>query len=220
MTQQFTRLDMGMMFGVHNALRRDLVQIGRLTARLDDDPARLLGSALGWSLFKQFLHIHHTSEDVTVWPVLRDEAAGNADGVALAEAMEAEHARIDPLLAAVDAAVADRDYGHQRLGDLVDTLTTELSAHLKHEEDEGLALIDATLSPEAWQKFAVDHRDRVGQDARRYLPWLLDGASEESIAQILGKMPPPLIQAFRTEWGPAYAELDLWSAAGVPTAAN
>ena len=25
---------------------------------------------------------------------------------------------------------------------------------------------------------------------------------------------------FRTEWGPAYAELDLWSAAGVPTAAN
>jgi len=209
-----TRLDMGMMFAVHNALRRDLVHIGRLTGRLDDDPRRLLGSALGWALFKQFLHIHHTSEDATVWPVLRAAVADNPDGVALADAMEAEHARIDPLLAAVDAAVADRDYGHERLGDVVDALHGELTAHLAHEESEGLGLLDATLSPEAWQRFAVDHRERVGADSRRYLPWLLDGASEESIKAVLGKMPAPFVATYENEWKVAYAELDLWGDRG------
>jgi len=208
--QKFTRLDMGMMFAVHDALRRDLAHIGRLTTRLDDDPRRLLGSALGWALFKQFLHIHHTSEDATVWPVLRDAVAGNADGVALAEAMEAEHARIDPLLAAVDEAVADRDHGHQRLGDVVDALHGELTAHLTHEESEGLGLLDATLSQEAWQRFAADHRERVGADARRYLPWLLDGANSKAAGLILGRIPEPLRSAYQNEWRVAYAVLNPW----------
>ena len=212
--QKFTRLDMGMMFAVHDALRRDLGHIGRLTGRLDDDPRRLLGSALGWALFKQFLHVHHTSEDATVWPVLRDAVAGSPDSVALADAMEAEHARIDPLLAAVDEAVADRDYGHQRLGDLVDALHGELTAHLKHEEDDALGLLDATLSPESWQKFSADHRDRIGTDARRYLPWLLDGASEQNIKAVLGKMPAPFIAQYEQEWKVAYAALDLWDERG------
>ena len=221
MTQdrKFTRLDMGMMFAVHDALRRDLVHIARLTSRSDDDPRRLLGSALGWALFKQFLHVHHTSEDATVWPVLRDAVAGSPDGVALADAMEAEHARIDPLLAAVDAAVADRDYGHERLGDVVDALRGELTAHLTHEEDEGLGLLDATLTPEAWQRFAVDHRERIGADSRRYLPWLLDGASEDSIKAVLGKMPPPFVATYENEWKVAYAELDLWGDRGQSAAA-
>ena len=41
------KLDMSMMFAMHDALRRELVQVAR-TARLrDDHPGRLLHAALG-----------------------------------------------------------------------------------------------------------------------------------------------------------------------------
>src|SRR5215470_15123426 len=156
MSRKVTTLDMTMMYAVHGALRRELAQVSRITSRLDDDPRRLLHSALGWELFSKFLHIHHTSEDVAVWPAVRAAAAERPDRLAVVEAMEAEHAKIDPLLAAVNDAIADQDYGHQRLGDLIDTLATELSTHLAHEESEGLGLIDATLTPEQWKRFSED----------------------------------------------------------------
>ena len=44
--------------------------------------------------------------------------------------MQDEHARIDPLLAAVDGALADRDGGHRRLGGTVDALAGGLYGHL------------------------------------------------------------------------------------------
>lgn len=210
MSHDDAKLDMSMMYAVHDALRRDLAQISRISARMDDDPQRILHSALGWQMFKKFLQIHHTSEDVTVWPVMREELAGRPDDLALVDAMEAEHAKIDPLLAAIDEALLDRDYGFQRLGDLVDALTTDLTDHLSHEEREALDLIDATLSPEQWQRFSEDHRARVGDDARRYLPWLLDGATADRAASVLKRMPEMLLAAYREEWGPAYAQLDLW----------
>jgi hypothetical protein len=37
------KLDMSMMFAMHDALRRDLERVGRIATRLDDDPAKLLG---------------------------------------------------------------------------------------------------------------------------------------------------------------------------------
>ena len=52
-----------------------------------------------------------------------------------ADALEAEHAVIEPLLTAIDAAAADPDYGYQRFGDITDELATKLTAHLTHEEN-------------------------------------------------------------------------------------
>ena len=138
--------------------------------------------------------------------------------VALVDALEAEHAAIDPLLAAVDAAAADPDHGHQRFGDIVDELVTQLTGHLAHEETDGLALIDASLTAQEWQHFAQVHAGRVGGDAPMYMPWLLNGASPQTLDAILSKFPPPLLTAFREEWGPRYAALNIWPAAGKPAA--
>jgi hypothetical protein len=44
----------------------------------------------------------------------------------LVAALEGEHAAIDPLLAAIDAAAADPDYGYQRFGDVIDELAAQL----------------------------------------------------------------------------------------------
>ncbi len=92
------QLDMSMMFAMHDALRRELVQVARIASRTDDHPGRRLRAALGWELFKKFLLVHHQSEDDVLWPTLRTNVAGQPDRVALADALEAEHAVIEPLM--------------------------------------------------------------------------------------------------------------------------
>ncbi|GAA3309021.1 hypothetical protein GCM10020295_72550 [Streptomyces cinereospinus] len=74
--EQFKNHDMTMMFMIHDALRRELERMARITARADEDPRHVLRTAVGWELFKKFLTIHHTAEDVTVWPVMQRALAG------------------------------------------------------------------------------------------------------------------------------------------------
>jgi hypothetical protein len=194
------RLDMSMMFAMHDALRRELAQVTRIARLKDDNPGPMLRAALGWELFKKFLLVHHQSEDDVLWPDLRAQAAGRPGRLALADALEAEHAVIEPLLIAIDAAAADPDYGYQRLGDLTD------------EEADGLPLIDASLTPAQWQHFARVHGDRNREDAARYMPWLLDGASPQTMAALVDKFPPPFLAAYREQWAPAYSALTIWPA--------
>ena len=208
------RLDMTMMYAMHDALRRELVRIARITARPDDDPQHVLATAAGWEMFKTYLRVHHTCEDDAVWPVMQQALAGRPDGLALLEAMEAEHAAIDPLLNAVDAALADRDSGPQRLGGLAGELVTVLTGHLRHEESDALPLIDATMTQQQWQHFSELHGSRIGAGAPRYLPWLLEGAAEQGTAAVLGRFPESLRIAYQDQWRPAYAQLDLWGTRG------
>jgi hypothetical protein len=203
-------LDLTMMLAVHDALRRDLERLTRATERPDDDPGHVLGAAVGWELFKRHLHVHHTAEDAALWPALERELAGRPADLALLAAMEAEHAVIDPLLVGVDAALADREHGPQRLGGAVDALTAAVRTHLRHEEHDALPLIGATLPEAEWRAFGEHHRERIGDGARRFLPWVLDGADPVRAAAVLGGMPQPLLAAYEAEWRPAYEALDRW----------
>ena len=125
----------------------------------------------------------------------------------------AEHADIDPLLAAIDAATADPHYGYQRFGDIIDELAAKLTAHLAHEETDGLPLIDASLTPAERQHYAQVHTERIGGDAPVTMPWLLDQASPQTHQAVLSQLPPPVAAAFRDQWAPRYASLDLWNPA-------
>jgi Hemerythrin HHE cation binding domain len=204
------KLDMSSMLAIHQALRRDMERLGRIAARPDDNPARLLRVAAGWEQFKTFLVAHHVAEDEALWPPLREAVAGNADQVAIADALEEEHSVIEPLLAAIDAAAADRDAGYQRAGDIIDELISKLSGHLAHEETEGFALVDASLTPEQWQHFAAVNAEMIRPEAANYMPWMLNDADQETLDAVLGKFPPQLLTAYREQWAPAYAARDLW----------
>lgn len=211
MSRTDTRLDMTMMYAVHDALRRDLRQIERL-ARAKDESSQLLWSGLGWQLFTKFLQVHHGAEDASIWPVVRARVADQADRLELLDDMEAEHEALDPLLADIDTALRDHDHdhGHKRLGDLVGELVGKLSYHLDDEESRALPLIDATMTPQEWKVFSEDHRNRVGTDARQFLPWLLDCVPDEAAAVFLERIPAPMVAAYRDEWAANFASLDRW----------
>ncbi len=218
MTPKRFKLDMTYMYVFHDALRRDLDRLARFTAHESDDPGRFLRSAAGWEMFKKYLRIHHRAEDEAVWPVMYRLLADQPDDLALLDAMEAEHAVIDPMLDAVDAALADPDGGSARLGAAVESVRSNLTGHLRHEETEALALIDATLTEAQWRHFGEIQRVAIADDTHRYLPWLLDDMSTEHVEYILGLMPEQLRKTYDDHWQPAYAQLDPWGVAGLQTA--
>jgi iron-sulfur cluster repair protein YtfE (RIC family) len=204
-------LDMTLMYAMHNALRRDLEDLARITSRPDDDPRRILAGAAGWQMFKRALTIHHTAEDEALWPAMRAALANRPDDLALMDAMEAEHAAIDPLLETIDEALTDLEHGPERVAAATESLATALTGHLKHEENETLPLIDATLTLQQWLHYGQVHSSKTGPDAPRLIPWLLDGADEKVTSMMLGVFPEPVRANYLTQWQPAYAAMDRWS---------
>lgn len=207
-----TTVDLTMMYAFHDSLRRDAALIAKSAAVTGDDPARLTATHFGWDLFKRFLTIHHTAEDDVLWPRLGTVVAGRTDDLEMLAAMEAEHGRIDPLIAAIDTAIADEQGGHAGLADVADAFVTELNAHLAHEEKDALPLIEAKLPPADWWEFADAQRDQIFQGlAQRYVPWIFDGVTPERTAELTALFPPPVVAQYQGAWKDEYAELNPWA---------
>ena len=168
--------DLTIMLAAHDAFRRDLTRLVRAAAAADlSDPARRRSVAAGWELFKHELHLHHTAEDEVIWPVLRPRLAHSEHALSVLDAMEEEHERIDPLLAAVDAAFAQRR--EDSLADVIDALVTTLTGHLAHEERDGLPLIGVALTAAEWRNvgFKIARRNGLSEGGEMFA-WILDGA--------------------------------------------
>jgi hemerythrin-like domain-containing protein len=207
------RHDMTMMLAFHDALRRELDHVIRVAAIRTDDPRHVMATAVGWQMFKTYLQVHHSCEDDLLWPVIAEALAGRADDLALLAALEAEHAAIDPLLAAIDATLANPASGPERLSDLTDALAATLLAHLRHEEGEGLALVDANVTDEQWLEFGQENAKRIGPEAPRVFPWMLDGLDEAKTQHILSLIPEPVRALYANQWLGAYLQLDRWGSA-------
>ncbi|HTS99279.1 MAG TPA: hemerythrin domain-containing protein [Streptosporangiaceae bacterium] len=202
--------DLTLMIAAHDAFRRDLVSLARAAAAADRaDQARREPVARGWEVFKRQLHFHHTGEDQHIWPALSQRLARSADAMSVLRAMEAEHARIDPLLAAVDAAFADP--AGDRLTGATDELVTALHGHLAHEERDALPLIGTALTAAEWR--AVGRRLGVQNGLSglgEFFAWTLAGAPADRGAAILATLPPPLRLAYRVAWRPRFARVSRW----------
>ena len=85
-------------------------------------------------------------------------ASDRPTGLTLLEATEAEHAAIDQVIEAIEAALAEPEDELDRLGDLTDSLVTGLTGHLRHEEEHVLPLIQAVVTQEQWNRFAAAFR--------------------------------------------------------------
>jgi iron-sulfur cluster repair protein YtfE (RIC family) len=205
-------VDFTLMYAAHDAFHRDLLcLIAAVEAGQTADPA----VRTGWATFKNQLHIHHTAEDTSLWPPLRQKVT-RPDQLAVLDAMEAEHARIDPLLAQVDTSLAAS--GRAGLADSAAALAETLAAHMKHEEDQALPLVEAHLGPAGWAAFRKATGKIQGlRGGAEFFPWMLDGASADTRRRVLGTLPPPARLLCRAVWLPRYARTPRWNTTATRT---
>ena len=200
--------DLAIMLAAHNAIRRDLTRLARAAAAADlSDPAKRQSVAAGWELFKHELHLHHTAEDEIIWPALRPRLAHSEHALSVLEAMEEEHERIDPLLAAVDAGFAQN--GGESPADVIDALVSTLTGHLAHEERDGLPLIGTALTAAEWRGvgFKIARRNGLSEGGEMFA-WILDGVGGDPAA--LRTLPPPLRLLYKAVWKPRFNKTPRW----------
>jgi hemerythrin-like domain-containing protein len=204
------RTDMQVMNALfHAALRRDL---GRLTDVLSRDepssPERRAAVVLHLNMVLDLLHHHHTSEDAGLWPLVRRRAAHLTPQV---DAMEAEHARIAPAIAAVRTAGAgySRDGGPVSRNELLQAvrgLRETLLPHLDHEENEVMPQVMKALTDKDWSALARQEM-RSGSSlstAGLTLVWMADGLTGQRRVQYNRQMPALFRWFADKRYGPAY----------------
>jgi hypothetical protein len=139
--------------------------------------------------------------------VLRPRLAHSEHALSVLDAMEEEHERIDPLLAAVDAAFAQ--HGEDSLADVIDALVSTLTGHLAHEERDGLPLIGVALTAAEWRGagFKIARRNGLSEGGEMFA-WMLDGGGDTAAA--LRTLPPPLRLLYRAVWKPRFDKTPRW----------
>ncbi len=211
-TEMMSDSDIEIMGILHDAFRRDAARLARAAQHYgSEDPAAHAALLVGWHGFSHELHYHHTVEDTYIWPLMRRTLADHPDDVAVLDAMEAEHALVDPALAEVESAFDDPDHGHERLADRVDDLVRILYSHLAHEEREAVPMIRATITAKEWHTVSknalhgMTYREKA--DA---VPYLLEGAPETRVRIMLDVLPAPLRVMYRHRWNPHYRRVRRW----------
>ncbi|AKE89590.1 cation-binding protein [Rhodococcus sp. WB1] len=177
---------------VHSALRRDLERTRIvLTTEPYPDPRRRRGLAEHVLWMMRFLHIHHTGEDVGLWPLIRVK---NPDAGALLDQMDADHQRIAPAITALeDAALAYRDDANARqpLLEALAGLTDVLLPHLRREELEMMPVVAATLTTAEYhdveQEYFVRPKSFLELGAEAH--WVIDGLGEDDRELIMHVVP-------------------------------
>jgi hypothetical protein len=186
-------VDFTMMYVAHDAFNRDQ---GRLLAAARAGQGFSPAALATWQLFSHQLHTHHTAEDTALWPRLR-AAIEDDDERALLDEMEVEHGELDPRLERIEAALADRLAGN--LVTELEGLADGLAAHMRHEEDEALPLVERRIGAAGWNAFGKEIRDQNGgiKGGALYLPWVLDGATDDVKRRVLKVLPPPARLLYR-----------------------
>lgn len=198
-------VDFTFMYAAHDAFHRDL---RRLVAAVDAGHSADPAVRAGWTTFKNQLHLHHSAEDRWLWPEVRAKVT-RADENSVLDAMEAEHLHLEPLLSQVDAALVASDLAG--LAEGASVLATALTAHMEHEEQYALPLVESHLGAQGWAAFGKTAGKSTGlKGAAELFPWMLDGAPPATSKRLLNMLPPPARLLYRALWRPGYARTPRW----------
>lgn len=172
-------VDMTMMYVMHHAFRRDLAAFAAATACTPvTDRAAWRALAGRWTVFSTALHHHHSGEDAGLWPLLK-ERADDTQRETL-DAMESEHAEIDPILSACAAGFtrlaehSDED-ARAALAVRVAAARESLARHLRHEETDAIRIIQEHLTNAEWLALEEKHfaKSFTPRQLLALVPWAL-----------------------------------------------
>jgi hypothetical protein len=187
-------IDLAGMYLMHRAFRRDLHLFAAAAATFSaSDRDRWARINARFGLFATVLHKHHHGEDIGLWPLLAERGADRT----VLDALEAEHAVIDPLLASVTTdlqALADGsgdETTRARLASTTAELRDALQAHLAHEESDGMTLVQQHLTPEDWTRLdeEVFSKDYTAREIPAVIGWIASGCPTEALGRMPGANP-------------------------------
>jgi hemerythrin-like domain-containing protein len=183
-------VDMAAMYLMHRAFRRDLTlfaQVADVVPAADRKRWQLV--ARRFEFFATVLHKHHSGEDRALWPLLAERGAD----ASVLDALEAEHAIIDPLLTSVAAdlrALADGadEATRLRLAGTAVELRDALMAHLAHEESDGITLVQKHMTNEDWLRLdeEVFKKDYTPREVPAVAGWVASGLPTEAVRRMPG----------------------------------
>ncbi|MEU6996507.1 hemerythrin domain-containing protein [Streptomyces sp. NPDC046465] len=200
-------INFAVMYATHDAFRRDLE---RFAAAVASGRAGTSQVRAGWENFKRQLHVHHTVEDAVLWPRVAAQVTERPDDQKLMAEMEAEHASLDAVLAAVDTGLAQSSAD---LGERVERLAQALGSHMRHEEDAALPLIQDVLTNKDWDAFRSAMAKKQGpKGAAVYIPWVMDGRDVAERKRFLDTMPAPVKVLNKLFWESSYQKRRLFAA--------
>ncbi len=187
----------------HRAFRREF---GRLAVAAAEAPAAGPRAAevkaaieAQIATMTRSLHHHHHGEDERIWPLLRER---DPAGAVVLDALEAEHAEIDPLIAVVDdpsKSLADRAIALEQLSVLI-------NRHLDHEEEAALPLIRRHYSADEWEADGKHHMKETRADLPMFACIMFDHMTAQEIAGTLAAAPKILGWMYKLSWRRAYAQ--------------
>jgi hypothetical protein len=193
--------DLMPMYVMHHAFRRDLRLFGAAVAATPVADRRTWRALHGrWRRFARVLHHHHAGEDEVLWPLLlaKVDAVDDRAGRSALQAMEDEHAEIDPLLAGCAAGFARLAAGPDEdvraaLAVRVAATAERLGQHLGHEETEAMTLLQAHLTPAEWDALhPAFARHYSVRDSVFAVTWVLDGLPADQRRAVLRFFGPAL----------------------------
>lgn len=178
---------------VHRAFRRELTlapALVRAVAPGDVARAAVIGDHIRLSLTG--LHLHHTGEDVLLWPKLLDRAAPSAD---LIHRMEAQHHRVEGLVERLPDALGRwqaeaRPAAGEELAATIEELKEVLIEHLDDEELHILPLAARHLTPTEWAELGEHGTSEMDKaDLPILFGMVLEDATPQERTMMLGALP-------------------------------
>jgi len=187
---------------VHRAFRRELALAPRLVREVaPGDVARAAVIAKHIRLALTGLHLHHTGEDLLLWPKLLDRAAPSAD---LIHRMEEQHHRVEDVVDwlpdALDRWEAEaRQATGAELAATIDELREALVEHLDDEELHILPLAARHLTPTEWAALGQHGTSEMDKaDLPILFGMVLEDATPQERVMMLGSLPIPVQLLLRT----------------------
>jgi iron-sulfur cluster repair protein YtfE (RIC family) len=191
-------VDVRMMYVMHHAFRRDLVMFADAAARTPaDDREAWTALSRRWDVFSEILHHHHSGEDTGLWPRLMQVSAPEEQSTLVA--MEAEHAQIDPILTACAraferVATATDPATAAHLAEQLAAARDSLLAHLHHEENDAMALVQKYLTTEDWEQIEVEHfrKNQSFGHLVAAVPWVMHELPDEARNDLIAEAGAPM----------------------------
>ena len=207
-TTNATPTDVHDMYVVHRAFRREFTLLPRLVRVVPaGDTARAAVVAKHARLLLQGLHLHHTSEDLLLWPKLLERCTPDA---ALVHRMEQQHERVEHHTERLHAALSRweaeaRPAVTEEVASIFDALHEALAEHLGEEEREILPLAARHVTQAEWNEIG---QHGIAGMSKSQLPLLfgmiLEEATPGEAADLYASVPPPVRVLTRMVFLPRY----------------